>query len=230
MKNFLSYLPELEKKLDYRFKDQQLAILAFTHRSYCNEHPELKLVHNERLEFLGDSVLGLIVASHLYSSFPQMDEGLLSTFRSQLVDASACVSYLKHLNVEEHLLLGKGELLNQGKGRESLLANLFEAIIGAIYLDSSLGAADTFFFTHFTPMVARIISKPLHNWKAELQDYAQKKYKEAPIYELIEESGLEHNRIFKIAVFVAGQKMGEGVGSSKKEAQTMAAQNALQKE
>ncbi len=221
-------MKDIEKKLSYNFKDPSLLKLAFTHRSYCNEHLELELVHNERLEFLGDSVLGLIVADHLYSSYPEKDEGELSTLRSQLVDASACASYLKQLDIEAYLQLGKGESLNQGKGRQSLLSDLFEALIGAIYLDSGLMSAKRFFFHHFSSVVDQTVIEPQHNWKAELQDYAQKNYQETPIYKLLEESGLDHERLFRMGVFIGEKMVGEGSGFSKKEAQIEAAKNALE--
>ncbi len=217
----------VEKKLKCSFKDPSLLLLACVHRSFWNENQELVSDHNERLEFLGDSVLGLLVASYLYQQHPELDEGILSKLRSQLVDAPACSQYVQRLDISEHLLLGKGEQMNQGKGRESIMADLFEAVIGAIYLDQGLEAARHFFFSHFKKEIDCVIASPQRNWKAELQDWAQKKYQETPEYRVLEESGPAHQKVFRIAVWIQSEKKGEGSGSSKKEAQTFAAQDAL---
>jgi ribonuclease-3 len=217
----------IEKKLNITFQNHSLLLLAFVHRSFWNENQEFVSSHNERLEFLGDSVLGLLIADYLYRQHPELDEGILSKLRSQLVDAPACAQYIQHLGISEYLLLGKGEQMNKGKGRDSILADLFEAIVGALYLDQGLEAARTFFFSHFKDDVDRLIASPQRNWKAELQDWAQKNFQETPRYEVMEESGPAHQRIFRVAVWVQSEKKGEGTGSSKKEAQTHAAQDAL---
>lgn len=217
----------IEKKLDVTFQNPSLLLLAFVHRSFWNENRERIEDHNERLEFLGDSVLGLLVADYLYQQHPELDEGSLSKLRSQLVDAPACAHYVQRLEVSEHLLLGKGEQLNRGKGRESILADLFEAIIGALYLDQGLEAAREFFFAHFKEEIDLQISSPHRNWKAELQDWAQKKFQETPQYKVLEESGPAHQRVFRVGVWIQNEKRAEGIGSSKKEAQTKAAQQAL---
>src|SRR5262245_22507709 len=126
---------EIEKKLSYRFANRNLLLLAFVHRSYWNEHQGVIAEHNERLEFLGDTVLGLVVAEYLYEHLPHMAEGSLSDFRAHLVDATSCMGYILKLNLQDSILLGRGEKMNVGKGRDSILADLFEAIMGAIYLD-----------------------------------------------------------------------------------------------
>ncbi len=228
MKDFFSSIDEIEKKIDYHFHNPDLLLLAFTHRSYWNEHKQAKMGHNERLEFLGDSVLELMIAEHLYLALPEVDEGILSALRAQLVDATACSGYVQKLDIEGYLLLGCGEQMNHGKGRESILADLFESLIGAIYLDSGFSTAKKFLISHFKGDIEKRIEKPMHNWKAELQDYAQKICHEAPVYELIEQFGLEHEKQFRIVVLIQGKKVGEGVGSSKKEAQMMAAKYALE--
>ncbi len=222
------FKPEIvEAKLNRVFHDKKYLLLAFTHRSFWNEHRERIPDHNERLEFLGDSVLGLLIADYLFTHHPDLDEGSLSTLRSQLVDAPACASYVQKLDIEEFLLLGKGEQMNRGKGRESILADLFEALVGALYLDQGLEGVRTFFFFHFHQDVMRIVAKPQRNWKAELQDYAQKHYQQTPSYVVLEESGPAHKKIFQIAVWVNEKKWGTGEGSSKKEGQTEAAKNAM---
>jgi ribonuclease III len=218
---------KIEKKIQWEFQNKELLLLAFTHRSFWNENQGKVNTHNERLEFLGDSVLGLLVADYLFSHYPGLDEGLLSSHRSQLVDAPACAAYLQKLGVETFLLLGKGEQMNTGKGRESILADLFEALMGAIYLDQGLEGARRFFFTHFNQEVVKIITTPQRNWKAELQDYTQKYYQQTPHYVVLEESGPAHCKIFHIAVWIDEKKWGEGAGASKKEGQVQAAKDAL---
>lgn len=222
-------LDVVEDKLNVVFKDKKLLELAFTHRSFWNENQSLVLGHNERLEFLGDSVLGLIVADYLFSNHPDLDEGSLSTVRSQLVDAPACASYVQKLDIAPFLLLGKGEQMNRGKGRESIMADLFEALIGAIYIDRGVETVRHFFLAKFTEELEQMVAAPLRNWKAELQDYAQKKYQQTPVYTVIEESGPAHKKKFRIAVWVNETKWGEGEGSSKKEGQVEAARCALLK-
>ncbi len=226
--SFLSdKIEEIERKLSYHFRNPQFLLTAFVHRSFWNEHQEQVKEHNERLEFLGDSVLGLASAHFLYRHFPTTPEGILSDFRSRLVEASSCAIYVQKLALGEYLLLGRGEKMNIGKGRESILADLFEALMGAIYLDGGYEAAEQFFLHHFSSSFEEMLEAPTRNWKAELQDLAQKKYQQMPLYEVIEESGPSHQRHFRIAVFLRQQKIGEGVGSSKKEAQQNAAEDAL---
>jgi ribonuclease III len=226
---FFNVCDQVEKKLGYRFKNSNLLAIAFVHRSYFNEHPFEVKEHNERLEFLGDSVLGLIAAEYLYLHLPDLPEGVLSDLRARLVEASSCMHFLQKLNVEPYLLLGKGEKRNAGRGRESILANLFEAIIGAIYLDGGLYAAKQFFLKNFKLEIESILKEPARNWKAELQDYSQKKYQITPVYEVIDETGPAHQKHFRIAVYIDKTECGAGEGSSKKEAQQNAAKDALNK-
>ena len=220
-------LEAVEAQLNIKFNNKELLILAFVHRSFWNENQEIIPHHNERLEFLGDSVLGLLIANYLYSEHPSLDEGSLSTIRSQLVDAPACAGYVQKLGIAPFLLLGNGEQMNRGKGRESILADLFEALVGAFYLDQGLEAVSSFFFTHFQETVEHMVKEPLRNWKAELQDCAQRHYQQTPVYEVLEEYGPAHKKNFRIAVWINEEKWGEGSGSSKKEGQVAAAKNAL---
>lgn len=217
---------EIEEKLGYRFKDRNLLSLAFIHRSYVNENRDVH-AHNERLEFLGDSVLGLLIADHLYQHLPDTSEGELSYLRSRLVEASSCMQYVQKLQVEKYVLLGKGERMNDGRGRDSILADLFEGIIGAIFLDGGIDAASDFLFKNFKTEIEEILKTPLSNWKALLQDYCQKKYHTPPTYEILQQSGPDHSKTFTIAVIVNEEQLGIGTGSSKKEAQQGAAENAL---
>lgn len=218
---------EIEAKLGYTFKDKSLLSLAFIHRSFINENRAVIEEHNERLEFLGDSILGMLIAEYLYKYLPSTPEGELSYLRSRLVEASSCLIYIQKLHVDPYLLLGKGEKLNDGRGRESILADLFEGIIGAIYLDGGLEAVRRFLFKNFSKDIEEILKTPLCNWKAQLQDYAQKKYQQPPTYKVLKESGPDHSKTFEISVWINNKEIGCGTGSSKKEAQQAAAADAL---
>jgi len=226
IKSLTQNIPNIESKLGYAFKDPSLLLLAFVHRSYINENKEVR-GHNERLEFLGDSVLGLIASKYLYCTLPlDTPEGELSYIRSRLVEAASCALYVQKLSIASFLLLGKGERMNDGKGRESIHADLFEALIGAIYLDGGLGHAEHFWLTTFADEIQSIIQTPLRNWKSLLQDYCQKNFQQLPTYAVLEETGPHHNKQFKISVILKDQQIGFGVGSSKKEAQQAAASDA----
>jgi ribonuclease III len=217
---------KIEAQLGYSFKDRSLLILAFVHRSFINENKEVTQ-HNERLEFLGDSVLGMLISDYLYRYLPTTPEGQLSYLRSRLVEASSCVSYIQALNIASYILLGKGERMNDGRGRESILADLFEAVIGAIYLDGGIEAARLFIFENFNQQIETILETPLRNWKALLQDYCQKKYQQTPLYHVLHESGPDHSKTFQMSVLIHQQELGRGMGASKKEAQQAAAADAL---
>lgn len=222
----IHHAEEIEAKLGYRFQERRLLALSFVHRSYVNENRSIN-EHNERLEFLGDSVLGLLAADYLYRELPMMPEGDLSYLRSRLVEGPSCMRFVLKLEVEKYLLLGKGERMNDGRGRETILADLFESIIGAIFLDGGIAAAGVFFFKNFSEEIDEIIETPLSNWKALLQDYCQKKFHLTPRYDVIEEKGPDHSKIFTIAVAVNDKQLGVGKGASKKEAQQAAAEDAL---
>lgn len=228
LNNIYQRTPEIEAKLNYVFKNKQYLALAFIHRSYTNENRTIA-EHNERLEFLGDSILGLIASDYLYHQLPHTPEGDLSYLRSRLVEAGSCNRYIQKLQLNEYLLLGKGERMNDGRGRESILADLFEALIGAIYLDGGLKSAQTFFLDNFGHEIDEIIRMPLRNWKAELQEYCQGKYQQHPTYTVLSESGPDHSKIFVMRVELEGKELGRGEGSSKKLAQQAAAANALER-
>jgi ribonuclease III len=228
IENIIKNASLIESKLDYKFNDPSILALAFVHRSYINENKAVSQ-HNERLEFLGDSILGLIIAEHLYRVLPNTPEGDLSYLRSRLVEACSCVAYVLKLDVASYLLLGKGERMNDGRGRDTILADLFEAIIGAIYLDGGLEAARNFVLIKFSNEIEKILETPLKNWKAMLQDYCQKKYQKPPIYKVISEIGPDHSKQFKVTVFLDSTELGQGEGSSKKEAQQASAADALSK-
>ncbi|MBX7066224.1 MAG: ribonuclease III [Parachlamydiales bacterium] len=224
-----SELHPIEEKLGYTFENKDHLIQSFVHRSFINEYREGPLQHNERLEFLGDSVLGLIVADFLYHRLPGHPEGQLSQLRSKLVDANSCSQYLQKLNITSYILLGKGEAMSAGKAKTSILADVFEALLGAVYLDGGLGTAKSFLIFHFENEFEAAIGSPPRNYKAELQDLSQKEFQKIPIYKVVEESGPDHAKIFHVMVFLNDQEAGIGMGSSKKEAEQRAAFDALSK-
>ncbi len=220
-------LPQIEKKIGYQFKDKNLLLSAFVHRSFNHENRAVA-ANNERLEFLGDSVLQLLVTLFLYKKFPEDVEGRLSFLRSLLVEKGACAAYINVIGIESFVLMGKGEAMHTNRGRTTILANLFEAVVGAIYLDGGVTAAHQFFFTHFTRTMLKIIENPMRNWKDELQDYCQKRYQAHPKYEILEERGASHKKTFYMAVTLDGHILGQGKGKSKKEAGQMSARQAIQ--
>lgn len=214
----------IEQKLGYNFANRGLLMQAFTHSSYSNENPGIE--HNERLEFLGDSILGMWVSCYLFKLKPEAKEGELSAWRAQLVEASACVNYISFFDVEEHLLLGRGQHRGEGKGRLSILADLFEATVAAIYIDGGIGACDTF-IQRVEPIMKEQLREPSRNWKAELQDYAQKTFGITPTYELISQEGPMHEQTFTVSCTLSETLTGTGQGSSKKEAQAAAAESLV---
>ncbi len=229
LETLLSHAPEIEATLGYPFSNKEYLVLPFVHRSFFNENRGLVAEHNERLEFLGDSVLGLIVSGYLYSHLPTQSEGHLSHLRAHLVGAESCVRYIRQLGLEKFLMLGKGEAVNVGRGRERILADLLEAIIGAIYLDGGLKAAVEFVMRHFSSYIDEAMESPLRNWKAELQDYSQKKFQKPPEYQVREEAGPPHSKTFSVAVLIEGVEMGQGGGASKKQAEQAASEDALRR-
>ena len=227
MVDLVKHYKEIESKLSYTFKDKKLLTLAFIHRSFYNENRQIVSEHNERLEFLGDSVLGLLISDYLYQNLPMQPEGELSQIRAHLVEAGTCARCLQKLGFASDVLLGKGEKMNEGRGRDTILADLFEALIGAIYLDGGLEEARAFFWKHFEEDIQQVLKAPVHNWKAELQDYSQKKYQKPPLYKVEKETGPDHSKIFHVIACLADVEVGRGVGASKKEAEQAAAEDAL---
>lgn len=224
------HVPEIEKRIGHVFSNKDLLLLALIHRSYYNENPYVVPGHNERLEFLGDSILGLIVSEYLYTNLPKEAEGHLSLMRSQIVEAASCAKFLEELGIGKFVLLGRGERSPHAvRGRMTIMADLFEAIIGAIYLDGGFAVAKKFFLDRFEKTMSDQLYRPQRNWKAELQDYSQKRYHKLPIYKVMKESGPDHNKIFHVIVELESRVLGEGAGTSKKEAETIAAGNALRK-
>ena len=221
-------IPLIEKCLGYTFKTKKHLVLAFVHSSFINENKISVTESNERLEFLGDAVLGLVIAEYLFTYLPDSSEGTLSHLRSKLRESSSCSKFLKKLEIESFIIMGKGEKKNfLSKLNSSIMADLFEAIIGAIYLDGGLENVKKFVFSNFSEEIEEAINSPLRNCKAELQDYSQKKYQKVPVYKVIDEVGPDHSKTFHISVFIDDMIMGSGYGSSKKSAQQAAAAEAL---
>lgn len=223
-----SHIHAIEAKLCYSFRDQALLARAFVHRSFINENKDVCHLDNERLEFLGDSVLNFIVAEYLYQNLPQAPEGKLSSLRAHVVSSQACLRYFEHLQLHAYMLIGRGEILQAGKGgRSSIISDMFEALLGAIYLDGGLEATRLFFLRHFKTIVDELCNGPEQNYKAILQEYTQKAAQKIPLYKILVETGPDHARHFEVGVFLDDACIGKGCGNSKKEAERQAAKVAL---
>jgi len=209
-------------------KNQKLFDTALTHRSYLNENPKVKQ-HNERLEFLGDAVLELIVSSFLFDQYPGKPEGWLTALRAALVKTTTLAEIAKNLKLGEELRLSRGEEQGGGRQNPSLLANTFEAVIGAIYLDSGYDTAQQFIATHLFPETKNIIDQQLlKDYKSLFQEAIQSQNEPTPTYKVIKASGPDHNKTFIIKVFVCNKPWGRGTGKSKQEAEQQAAKKALE--
>ena len=219
----------VEEKIGINFNNKELLTQVFVHRSYLNEHPEFKLDHNERLEFLGDAVLELVVTEYLYKNFPN-PEGELTALRAALVNSKMLSRVGFELGLDKHLLLSKGEEKSGQRARLYIVTNTVEALIGAIYLDKGYKKAAEFIHKFIIPHLNEIIEKRLHkDPKSLFQEMAQEKRKTTPRYEVLKEWGPDHARRFLIGVFLGEEKIAEGEGRSKQEAQQEAAKNALVK-
>lgn len=221
---------EFEAKTGLTFSDKNLLKNAFVHRSYLNENTGFPLPSNEKLEFLGDSVLSLITSIHLCKKHPQLTEGEYTDIKAAIVKTESLAQAAKKLNLGESLYLSKGEEKNRGRKNKSILADCFEALIGAIFLDKGFNTARRFIELFlFKDRLGRIIDNGLYlSAKNKLQEYWQNKYKSLPEYKIIKQTGPEHDKKYYVAVFFKKRKLGEGVGKSKKEAEDRAALNTLQ--
>jgi ribonuclease III len=216
------------EKIGVSFTSELLIRTAFTHRSYVNEHKGVVKDHNERLEFLGDAVLELVVTRFLFETFPQKPEGELTAYRAALVNTMTISDAALKLGVNECMLLSKGEEKDVGRARQYILANAFEAIIGAIYLDKGYKDAENFIAENIFPRIDEVVQKRLwQDNKSHFQEKAQEKVSITPHYEVKKEEGPDHNKLFTVAVFLKNEKVAEGTGKSKQEAEQDAAQNAL---
>jgi ribonuclease III len=220
-------LNELQQRVEYRFGDESLLRLALTHPSVAHDAPG-NTPHNQRLEFLGDSVLSLVLTKELYEKFPSYGEGPLTKARAQMVNRRTLAAEARRLGLGEHLIVSRGEETSGGRNRMSALADAFEALVGAVFLDSGYETARAFILRRFHDAFGELTEIPnLDNPKGELQEFLQAHSPEAPQYELTSVSGPDHDRDFECSVRHGGEELGRGRGKSKKEAESQAACAAL---
>lgn len=218
----------LEERLGYAFRNRVLLETALTHSSYANENRASGIVCNERLEFLGDSVLGVTVADYLYRRFPEMPEGRMTRFRAELVCEQSLHRVALQLHLGEHLRLGKGEEHNGGRERPSILSDAVEAVIAAMYLDAGMETAAGFIYRCLLDDVHTIETPSFTDYKTALQELIQRRSGQKLSYELVSEEGPDHAKTFQMQVCLNGDPIGRGTGHTKKEAEQSAAANALE--
>jgi len=226
MKDFSTF----EEKIGVKFENIKLLEKAFTHRSFINENPKSGLEHNERLEFLGDAVIELIVTDYLFRTYPTSTEGELTAYRSALVNAIVIGEVASAIGMNEYLLLSKGEQKDTGRARQTILANTYESFVAALYLDQGYDSCKKFVVETLIPKLVEIIKKK--SWKdakSQVQEEAQERLGLTPSYKVVTEAGPDHDKHFTIAVYFGDKKIAEGKGQSKQEAQQVAAQNAIDK-
>ncbi len=224
---FEDKISELESKISTKFKNKDLLLQALTHRSYLNEKPNWHLDHNERLEFLGDAVLELVVTEFLYNNYPN-PEGEMTNWRAALVNANMLAKISSEFDLNDFILLSRGEAKDVGRARQYILANAVEAVIGAIYLDQGYDPAKKFIDKFIVNELPNIIENKLfRDPKSLFQEKAQEKVGVTPTYEVMDEWGPDHARNFKVGVYLGKELAGQGEGPSKQEAQQMAAEDAL---
>ncbi|MFA6407653.1 MAG: ribonuclease III [Candidatus Paceibacterota bacterium] len=218
-----------EEKIGIQFKNQDILKEALTHRSYLNENQDWPYRHNERLEYLGDAVLELIVTEFLYSKFPDFQEGHLTSLRAALVNYQMLARVAREIALEKFLFLSRGEAKDFGKAREVILANAVESLFGAIYLDQGYEVTRQFVLKVVILHLDEVIEKQLYrDPKSTLQEFAQEHYKTTPSYRVLKEEGPDHQKTFLVGVFVEEKKIAEATGTSKQEAEASAAFAALE--
>lgn len=224
MKDFSQF----EQKINIEFKNKALLKQAFLHRSYLNENKNLVMEHNERLEFLGDAVLELSVTDYLYKTYPDKPEGDMTAYRSALVNSTTLAKVATDLEVNEYLLLSKGEAKDTGRARQYILANTFEAITGAIYLDQGYESANTFIKNFVLTLTDEIVRQgSFVDAKSKFQEKAQEKLSITPLYKKIKEVGPDHDKHFTVGVYLEEEIVAEGNGKSKQDAEQDAARKGL---
>ena len=219
---------EFEKNIGVVFKNKALLRQAFIHRSYLNENRKTNLEHNERLEFLGDAVLELIVTAHLYEKYPDYNEGEMTALRSALVNANTMAEAANKIKMNDFMLLSRGEAKDTGRARQYILANAIEALIGAIFIDQGYQMAEKFVGENLFPLLPKIIKEGF--WmdaKSRFQERAQEIVGITPVYETLKEIGPDHDKHFTIGVFLGKEKVAEGGGKSKQDAEQTAASAGL---
>lgn len=218
---------ELTRKLNYEFKNTDLLIESLRHSSFVNEQPNTDLKDNERLEFLGDAVLNLVVGHILMKKYPDLKEGDLSRMRANLVNESQLASIARGIDLGSHIQLGRGEIQSEGWNKQSILANTFEALVAAIYIDGGFDVAFKIIDGHFSLLI-KSVTTPTANYdfKSQLQELVQMEYRSVPIYTVVHESGPDHDKTFRVQLTV-GEIRTEGIGKSKKAAEQDAARKGL---
>jgi ribonuclease-3 len=217
-----SNFEKLQEIIEYKFNNLEVFKTSLTHKSYAYEYGVTKN-YNERMEFLGDSILSAIIAETLYLRYPDESEGKLSQLKAQIVSSSNLSAWAKEINLGYYIFLGKSEDVSEARNRESLLCDVFEAVIGAIYLDGGFDNVKKFVLK-FLDVSKEII---VTDYKSRLQEAVQSIYKELPEYKVIKEFGPDHNKKFEVAIYVKNRLFGKGIGNSKKEAQQSAAEQAM---
>lgn len=227
----LHLLNEIQAKIEYKFNNVELLNWALTHSSYANEHKRFKITYNERLEFLGDSVLGLIVSDYIFIKYSNYPEGELTKLRATVVCEPSLSYVAKQIDLGKYMLLGKGEEVTGGRERVSILADAFEALIGSIYLDGRFNNAKIFVLKYMTGIIENAVDgrELFIDYKTQLQEILQKKTKSKIEYKIISEEGPDHNKVFHTEVMVKNKTLGKGYGKSKKEAEQNAAKIALER-
>jgi ribonuclease-3 len=221
-------ISKLEKSLGYCFKNKKVLLEALTHRSFYHENHDKAEAYNERLEFLGDSVLGFVIVEALFSSDRLLTESVMAKTKSYLVKEAVLSEIAKCISLGKYLRLGKGEEVTGGRTKKSLLADAVEAVLGAVYVDGGYEKARELILRLFKDRIDSILSSgEFHDFKTELQEKTQMLFATIPEYRLIKQEGEEHNKIFTIEVYIAGERFGRGSGKSKKESETRAAEEAL---
>ena len=219
---------KFEKIIGIEFRNKNLLKQAFTHRSYLNEHRDTEIAHNERLEFLGDAVLELIVTEYLYAKFLDQTEGDLTSYRSALVKAETLSEEAQKIGMNDYLLLSKGEAKDTGRARQIILANTIEALIGAIFIDQGYDMAKYFISKYIFHLIdAIVLNQAWIDAKSKFQEQAQENEGITPLYKTVKEEGPDHDKKFTIAVYLGKNLVAEGNGKSKQEAEQMAASEAL---
>lgn len=228
-KNWAKMLEPLQENLNYRFKNVNLLRTALTHSSYANENKMKITDNNERLEFLGDTIINLIVSQYLYKKYPNYPEGELTKIRAKVVCESSLAFAARKIDLGKYMLLGKGEDATGGRERDSILADASEALVGAIYIDSDFETTNKLLLENFEADLVYAVAKGalFIDYKTDLQENLQKITRAKIEYKVVKEEGPDHNKIFHIAVLVDNKTVGTGTGRNKKEAEQMAAKDAL---
>lgn len=222
-------IPQFENKIGYTFNDKALLIQALIHSSYAYENQPSVEADNETLEFLGDSVLGLVVADYLYSRYDDFAEGELSKLKSTAANTNSLSTFGKKINLDKNILLGKGEEKSGGRRKKTILAGAFEALVAAIYLDGGIKEARDFLLPHLENLFKKIRAESflINNYKSALQEYLQKENLPAPVYKTVTTTGPDHKKDFIVKVFIEKRPLAKAKGHSKKSAEQRAAQKAL---